>query len=80
MLNLKVIGAGAAGNKAAITLIGKGFDKKNVTLINSTSKDIPEEYRPKLKLINKKPIEASDEELKENSRSHSAKLRIVERV
>lgn len=45
MLNLKVIGAGAAGNKAAITLIGKGFDKKNVTLINSTSKDIPEEYR-----------------------------------
>lgn len=42
--------------------------------------DIPEEYRPKLKLINKKPIEASEEELKENSRSHSAKLRIVERV
>ena len=42
--------------------------------------DIPDEYRPKLKLVNKKPIEASEEELKENSRSHSAKLRIVERV
>lgn len=45
MLNLKVIGAGAAGNKAVITLLNEGFDKKNVLLINSTSKDIPEEYR-----------------------------------
>ena len=41
---------------------------------------IPEEYQPKLKLINKKPILPSDEELKENSRSRSAKLRIVERI
>jgi len=41
---------------------------------------IPEEYQAKLKIINKKPIVASDEEIKENSRSHSAKLRIVERV
>ena len=38
---------------------------------------IPEEYQPKLKLINKKPILPSEEELKENSRSRSAKLRIV---
>ena len=42
--------------------------------------DIPNEFKPKLKLINKKPIEASEKELKENSRSKSAKLRIVERV
>lgn len=41
---------------------------------------IPKEYQPKLKLINKKPILPSDEELKENSRSRSAKLRIVERI
>ena len=41
---------------------------------------IPIEYQPKLKLINKKPIEPTKEELEENSRSHSAKLRIVERV
>lgn len=41
---------------------------------------IPLEYQPKIKIINKKPIEASDIELEENSRSHSAKLRIVERV
>lgn len=42
--------------------------------------DIPLEYQPKLKIINKKPIVASEEELKENTRSHSAKLRIVERI
>lgn len=42
--------------------------------------DIPEEYLPKIKLINKKPIIASEEELKENPRSKSAKLRIIERI
>jgi len=41
---------------------------------------IPPEYQPKLKLINKKPILPSEKELKENSRSRSAKLRIVERI
>lgn len=41
---------------------------------------IPDEYKPILKLINKKPILPSDKEILENSRSKSAKLRIVERV
>ena len=41
---------------------------------------IPKEYMPKVKLVNKKPILPSAEELKENSRSKSAKLRIVERI
>ena len=41
---------------------------------------IPEEYKPIIKLINKKPIIASDKELSENSRSHSAKLRVIERI
>lgn len=41
---------------------------------------IPEEYKPKIKLINKKPILPSDIELQENTRSKSAKLRIIERV
>ena len=42
--------------------------------------DIPLEYKPKIKLVNKKPILPSEEELRENRRSASAKLRIVERV
>lgn len=33
-----------------------------------------------LKLVNKKPIEASPEELKKNPRSRSAKLRVAERI
>lgn len=41
---------------------------------------IPDEYKPKIKLINKKPILPSDEECMENSRSKSAKLRVIERV
>lgn len=41
---------------------------------------IPDEYKPKIKLINKKPILPSDEECEENSRSKSSKLRIIERV
>ena len=42
--------------------------------------EIPEEYKPRIKLINKKPILPSEEEVKENSRSKSAKLRIIERI
>ena len=42
--------------------------------------EIPDEYKPLIKLVNRKPILPSEEELKENSRSASAKLRIVERI
>ena len=41
---------------------------------------IPDEYKPLIKLINTKPIVASEEEIKMNSRSKSAKLRIIERL
>lgn len=41
---------------------------------------IPDEYKPIIKLINKKPIIPSNAELEENSRSKSAKLRIIERL
>ena len=42
--------------------------------------EIPDEYKPLIKLINKKPILPSDSALEENSRRRSAKLRIIERV
>lgn len=41
---------------------------------------VPEYLKPKFQKITKKPIVASDEELLENHRSHSAKLRIIERI
>ena len=42
--------------------------------------NIPEAYKPMIKLINNKAIIASKEEIEENSRSKSAKLRIIERL
>lgn len=41
---------------------------------------IPEDMKPTLKLITRKPILPSDEELAENNRSRSAKLRIAEKI
>ncbi|MBD5805960.1 16S rRNA (cytosine(1402)-N(4))-methyltransferase RsmH [Limosilactobacillus walteri] len=41
---------------------------------------IPTGMEPNFKLINKKPIVASEEELAENHRAHSAKLRIIEKI
>lgn len=41
---------------------------------------IPPEMEPKYKLINKKPILPSKDELAVNHRAHSAKLRVIERI
>lgn len=41
---------------------------------------VPEYLKPKFQKITRKPIVASDEELLENHRAHSAKLRIIERI
>lgn len=41
---------------------------------------LPGEYEPDYKLITRKPISANENELSENSRSSSAKLRIIERT
>ena len=56
---------------------------KSLSEIDPAVKGLPEideRYMPKLKLINKKPILPSEKELSKNSRSKSAKLRIVERI
>ena len=42
--------------------------------------EIPEEFRKDYVLVNRKPIVPSDEELENNNRSRSAKLRIIERI
>ena len=60
---------------------------KNVFKLESTDCICPPKipicicgHKRKINLVNKKPIIAGEEELKENSRSSSAKLRIVEKV
>lgn len=48
MLKAKVIGVGAAGNKAAIELIKRNIMTPNqVLLLNSTTRDVPEEFKDK---------------------------------
>lgn len=59
-------------------MIVKNIFKKNYTPINVKGLPVnPEE--PILKRITKKPISPSDEELKNNNRSHSALMRVVEK-
>ncbi|MFC6206095.1 MULTISPECIES: 16S rRNA (cytosine(1402)-N(4))-methyltransferase RsmH [Levilactobacillus] len=41
---------------------------------------IPDNLQPDYKLVNRKPILPSEEELAENHRAHSAKLRILEKI
>lgn len=53
MLNFKVIGCGAAGNKAVIDLAESGYDINQVILINSTPRDVPAEYREKTIIFGK---------------------------
>ncbi|MCL1949296.1 MAG: 16S rRNA (cytosine(1402)-N(4))-methyltransferase RsmH [Turicibacter sp.] len=40
---------------------------------------IPKEFEPGFRLVTKKPVVATDGELEENNRSHSAKLRVIEK-
>lgn len=40
---------------------------------------IPEEFKPELKLITRKPIIPTEQELEENNRARSAKLRVAEK-
>lgn len=60
--------------------IFKKYSETNEIFKGLPDKEIPEEYKPLIKLINKKPILPSEIELSENSRSKSAKLRVIERV
>lgn len=55
-------------------------DKSSINDLVKGLPVIPDEYKPVIKLVNRKPIVASVDELNENSRSKSAKLRIIERL
>ncbi|PLR80978.1 16S rRNA (cytosine(1402)-N(4))-methyltransferase [Bacillus canaveralius] len=41
---------------------------------------IPDEFKPKMKLITRKPIVPGEEEIEQNNRARSAKLRIAEKI
>ena len=52
----------------------------NVDKVVANLPEIPNNYLPKYKLVNEKIILPSQEELQENHRSHSSKLRVIERI
>ena len=56
---------------------------KEKTMVNPVIKgmpDVPLEMLPDFKLVTNKPVIPLDEEMKNNSRSKSAKMRVIERV
>ena len=55
-------------------------EKSEVSDLVKGLTEIPEAYKPKLRLITRKPILPSKKELEENSRSKSAKLRVAEKI
>lgn len=50
-MKFKFVGLGAAGNKAVMELVGRGFDQKDLVLVNSTDKDFPKEYTGDHKIV-----------------------------
>ena len=60
--------------------IFKKYSEVNEVFKGLRDEEIPLEYKPLIKLVNKKPIVPSESEIKINSRSKSAKLRVIERV
>ncbi len=62
--------------------IVKNFFKEKTESRDLYSKDVPisKMSKPAFKLITKKPVVPTEEEKKNNRRSHSAKLRVIEKI
>ena len=60
--------------------IFRSYSKGKVEYLKNIGYDTPNSVEKKLTLINKKPISPSREEIKDNKRSRSAKLRVAERI
>ena len=58
----------------------KNFFRRGTFQVTEQNPFIMQEKANELKVITKKPIEASEEEMKQNPRARSAKLRVVEKV
>ncbi|WEV71515.1 16S rRNA (cytosine(1402)-N(4))-methyltransferase RsmH [Lactobacillus sp. ESL0785] len=61
-------------------IVKKIFKKYSEVEVPRGMPMIPDNMKPTLQLVNRKPIVASSEELDNNNRSHSAKLRVAEKL
>lgn len=64
------------GGRLAVISFHSGEDR----IVKNFFRDMAKIDHPRIKLITKKPIEATDEEIKSNPRSRSAKLRVIEKI
>jgi 16S rRNA (cytosine1402-N4)-methyltransferase len=85
----QAVSALRSGGRCAVISFHSLEDRIVKEFFRDQSKDIfnppyekiyEEERKAVVKLINKKPIVASDEEIKENPRARSAKLRVIEKL
>ena len=53
---------------------------KQLTTEDEVYKNLPIDQKIEFKLVNKKPILPSEAEILKNKRSHSAKLRIIQKI
>jgi 16S rRNA (cytosine1402-N4)-methyltransferase len=57
------------------------FKQEAATILHSGNKLVPDTpLQPKIKILTKKPIGASDEECRDNPRARSAKMRVAEKL
>ena len=61
-------------------IVKKIFKKYSEVEVPRGMPIIPDNLKPTLRLVNRKPITASTLELENNNRSHSAKLRVAEKI
>ncbi len=64
------------GGRLAVISFHSGEDR----IIKNYFRDESKQDKPRIKIINKKPVIASDKEGQENPRSRSAKLRVIEKA
>ena len=61
-------------------IVKKIFKKYSEVEVPRGMPVVPDDLKPTLRLVNRKPITASSSELENNNRSHSAKLRVAEKI
>ena len=61
-------------------IVKKIFKKYSEVEVPRGMPFVPDDMKPTLRLVNRKPITASTSELENNNRSHSAKLRVAEKL
>ena len=72
----KAIDSLSSGGRLAVITFHSGEDR----IVKNIFKELASGDNPRIKMLTRKPISPSDKEVKDNPRSRSAKLRVIERI